>query len=374
MKAGGLVVVFVLAMGMLYVTPVVAARPVSPDCPPPVGPSLAGASPQCGGGCTPTLVTVTARIFEAKAEIDLDGIYLADGQSSQYAAGCGEAFAISVYQPAAGYSFWQWEANVGSFANPDANPTWYTPSAGCTSCAVVTLIPGTGDSQVGSLWYGAGYRATGSFNRVQTAVQLPSSVSFISSYVGYDAVFFEAGIGTPSSHSVAGVFIKDNANVITLGTFWTTSYPGDVLTYPLPNIALGQSITITVTYDSSTGDSNFYVCNYYTCNSNSYAYTPDLSMAFIGVEDPCAVVDFFQGWVQVPTLPTASFAGTIPSFMDSPANQVVGVFPDCSTVPGGYSCNEFDPSCVVTATPGYAATDTSSDHSSFPVSFTYSGC
>ncbi len=56
MKAA-IVSVFVLVLGMLFASPVAAARPISSACPIPVGPSPATMSPQCTTTCTPTLTS-----------------------------------------------------------------------------------------------------------------------------------------------------------------------------------------------------------------------------------------------------------------------------------------------------------------------------
>lgn len=394
MKAA-VVFVFVLFVGVLLVTPLAAAQPISPallspDCPRPQGPSSTTVSPQCGGGsCTPVLVTVTAHVYEGKGQVDLDGVYLSNGQSSQYAAGCGETFVVSAQTLATHYSFLQWVVQFGSVSSPTASPAWYTPPNPSVHTAdTISLVLGIDtvsassvdwnyyNSYLGTGWYAAGYQVgspwlDGSGNFwAKGSFTLPTLANIayeygpcqdISGGKCYNEVLFGVALGYPPlDWSFGGIDMTIDffTKKVTLNVIWHSPAQESHQAFLGQ---LGDTISVSVAYQSSTMTDYFYVCDGLFCQDISLIGTPDISrvfyMATMNIYAPNGDINLPPAmWIQAPQITQPIVYSTLAQTVLNPSDLVV-----CDFNQWGY--------VITTITPG--STSTASGVSTFALTFSY---
>ena len=333
-------------------------------------------------------MTVTAHIYEGRGQVDLDGVYLSDGGSSQYAAGCGETFAISAQNLATHYTFLQWVVQYGSVSNPTTGSTWYTPpnpSTYRTDTISLVLSVDTADasstdwnyynSYLETGWYAAGYQVgppsidqSGAYSALGY-IKLPDAAHVAYAYgpcedpgngVCYDEVIFGVGLGyPPSSWSLAGIDMEVN--------YWTNEVTLEVLFHSPsqewhePFIGnLGDNASVSVAYQPSTGTNTYYVCDGGGCQTHTLAGTPDLSRVFyfatMNVYDPDNNINAPPAmWIQIPKITQPVIFGPVASVLN-PSDRVV-----CDFNQALYT--------VSTITPGYTSSIVGA--SSFSLSFSY---
>ncbi len=300
------VFVFVLLAGMLFVTPVAAARSVSPDV------VCTSPQPLCGGGNCYTY-TVTVHVYTTAGVSDgsvlISGIGdVGDGWSGQF-NGCTN-YNIAADKIAAGYAFWYWYGPYMYIGNPSASSTFFTPATNGVLMLVLKHGPTINATEY-SGWAGYVESASLGFTSVTGTFKIPTSISYAGNgpnpgfpcgipQDAYDFVGYWVGIGGFSNSYLwqAGVdlFVRPSGAYYLLA-FYETYYEINGTPPPaaLPQylcavtIHAGDSIRIQLSYTPGInwGTSSGSI----TVNQTSWTlptqnFTPDTSTAEWIVESP----------------------------------------------------------------------------------------
>ena len=303
MKAAALAILM-LFVGMLFVTPVAAARSASTASPDVV---CTIPQPSCGGGTCWTY-TVTVHVYTTAGVsdglVDISGIGdVGDGWSGPFNE-CSH-YTIAADHIASGYAFWYWYGAELYVDNPNASSTFFSPETNGVLMLVLKQGPAI------SNW--AGYTQSGSFTSVTGTFKVPTSISYAGngSNTGfpcgipsdaYDFVGYWVGIGGMNGGAngngyalwQAGVdlFVRPSGAYYPLAfyeTYYEVNYNTGSGGYPhyMCNVAVhaGDTVKIQLSYGANISSGSITV-NQTSWPFPSQSFRPDTSTAEWIVESP----------------------------------------------------------------------------------------
>ncbi len=316
MRAGVVVFVFVLLVGMLFVTPVASARYASPSwvCTSP--------SPLCGGGNCYTY-TVTVHVYMTAGVSDgfvyISGIGdVGNGYSGQFNE-CTN-YNIAAVNVASGYAFWYWYGPYLYIDNPSASSTFFSPA---TNGVLVLVLRQTGANNP---WAGYIESTSTSFTNVTGTFTIPTTMSYVGNGLdpgicsippgAYNMEAYWVGIGGVNGGAngngyylwQAGVTLYVRSSNYTPSSYviaWYETYymvnyhtGSGGYAQPLCNVTpihAGDSVKVQLSYGSGISSGSITV-NQTSWRLPSPSFTPDTSTVEWAVESP-------NGWAAPNTGP-----------------------------------------------------------------------
>ncbi len=293
--------IFVLLAGMLFVTPVAAARSGSPAW------VCTGPSSLCGGGnCYTYTVTVhvymTAGVSDGFVQISGIGD-VGDGWSGQF-NDCTN-YNIAAVNIASGYAFWYWYGSMMYIDNALASSTFFTPVG---NGVLILVLRQTGANNA---WAGYIESTSTSFTSVTGTFTIPPSMSYVGNGLdpgicsippgAYNMEAYWVGIGGVNGGAngngynlwQAGVELFVSSSSYYVVAFYETYYMVNYKTgsggYAQPmcyvSAHAGDTVKVKLSYGSGISSGSITV-NQTPWPLPSQIFTPDTSTAEWAVESP----------------------------------------------------------------------------------------